>query len=112
MSPKTSSQLDQDNSCFTTADTGPCVGISFCLPSRRIFIPHSWLQYAELSDNGTELHLSYTHSLVIITGSRLQELQEATESFALRTVREGSVCATERTGSASVIRIDIIEQTS
>ena len=41
------------------------------LPSRRRFIPYSWLLYAEVNEAGTELYFHYSHSVVTITGTNL-----------------------------------------
>src|SRR5271168_545721 len=63
-------------------------GITFHLPSRRRFIPYSWLLNAEMNRAETELYLQYSHCVVTITGTELRALHEAMEHFHLHTVRE------------------------
>jgi hypothetical protein len=103
--------ISQDKPCFH-AETGTSVGITFHLPSRRRFIPYSWLLYTELNRDETELHLHYTHSIVIVTGSGLHDLQEKAECFRLCSVRETSPSSLESTSRASVTRIEITENAS
>jgi predicted NACHT family NTPase len=86
-------------------------GITFHLPSRRQFIPYSWLLYAEMNQAETELYLQYNHSVVTITGTELRVLHEAMEHFHLHTVRE---CPSSGSSwkSATVSRIEIAEKVS
>ena len=63
-------------------------GITFHLPSRRWFIPYSWLLHCELNQNATELQLHYSHTVVTITGTKLRELLSAVEDFKLKAVQE------------------------
>ncbi len=51
-------------------------GITFHLPSRRRFIPYSWLLYAEMNEAETELYLQYNHCVVMIAGTELRVLHE------------------------------------
>jgi hypothetical protein len=96
--------------CFDSEMVGTRLGITFHLPSRCRFIPYSWLLHAELNEAGTELYLHYTHSVVIIIGTHLEELHEAVKGYQLHAVREtppsplGQVC--------SVSRIEIAENVS
>ena len=86
-------------------------GITFHLPSRRRFIPYSWLRYSELNQSETELQLHYTHSTVTITGTNLHHLHDAVEHFQLKAVRELTSSATlEKFPDATVSRIEIIEK--
>jgi len=86
-------------------------GITFHLPSRRRFIPYSWLRYSELNQSETELRLHYTHSTVTITGTHLHHLHDAVEHFQLKAVRELASSATlEKLPDATVSRIEIIEK--
>ena len=86
-------------------------GITFHLPSRRRFIPYSWLLYAEMNEAETELYLQYNHCVVTITGTALRALHEAMEHFHLHTVRE---CPSSGSSwkSATVSRIEIAEKVS
>ena len=86
-------------------------GITFHLPSRRRFIPYSWLLYAEMNEAETELYLQYNHCVVTITGTELSALHEAMEHFHLHTVRE---CPSSGGSwkSAIVSRIEIAEKVS
>ena len=97
--------------CFERELSGSHLGISFYLPSRRRFIPYSWLLYADLDQSATELYLHYSHSVVTITGTNLEELHEAVEFFQLRVVRELTSSAYEGK-SPGVSRIEIAEKTS
>ncbi len=86
-------------------------GITFHLPSRRRFIPYSWLLYAEMNEAETELYLQYNHCVVTITGTALRALSDALEHFHLHTVRE---CPSPGGSwkSATVSRIEIAEKVS
>src|SRR5271167_1410091 len=99
-----------EDRCFDSEMVGMRLGITFHLPSRRRFIPYSWLLYTEVNEAGTELYLHYTHSVVIITGIHLEELYEAMKNFQLHAVREMSPSSSGRT--ASVARIEIVENAS
>ncbi len=97
--------------CFERELTGSRLGISFGLPSRRRFIPYSWMLYAELNQAKTELYFHYSHSIVTIVGKNLGELHEAAELFQLGVVRELSMSPFDDTGPV-VTRIEIAEKTS
>ena len=87
-------------------------GITFHLPTRRRFIPYSWLRYSELNHNETELQLHYTHSVVTITGTHLHHLHDAVEHFQLKAVRElASPAMPGNFPDATVSRIEITEKT-
>ena len=86
-------------------------GITFHLPSRRRFIPYSWLLYAEMNEAETELYLQYNHCVVTITGTELRVLHEAMEHFHLHTVQEVPSSGASRK-SATVSRIEIAEEVS
>jgi hypothetical protein len=97
--------------CFERELSGSHLGISFYLPSRRRFIPYSWLLYADLNQAATELYLHYSHSVVTIAGTNLEELHEAAELFQLRVVRE-LPSSSWQGKSPGVSRIEIAEKTS
>ena len=97
--------------CFERELSGSHLGISFYLPSRRRFIPYSWLLYADLDQSATELYLHYSHSVVTIAGMNLGELHEAAELFQLRVVRE-LLSSSWQGKSPGVSRIEIAEKTS
>jgi hypothetical protein len=84
-------------------------GITFHLPSRRWFIPYSWLLHAELNQNATELQLHYSHTVVTITGTKLRELLIAVEDFKLKAVQERSQ-AVSSGNLPTVSRIEIAEK--
>jgi hypothetical protein len=84
-------------------------GITFHLPSRRWFIPYSWLLHSELNQNATELQLHYTHTVVTITGTKLHELHNAVEDFRLTAVQELSQ-AVSQGKLPTVSRIEIAEK--
>ena len=86
-------------------------GITFHLPSRRRFIPYSWLLHAEMNEAETELYLQYSHCVVTITGTELHALHQAMEHFHLHTVREIPSSGGSRK-SATVSRIEIAEKVS
>ncbi len=86
-------------------------GITFILPSRRWFIPYSWLLHSELNQNATELQLHYSHAVVTITGSKLDELLGAVEDFRLTVVQELPQAVSPGTfPAATVSRIEIAEK--
>lgn len=97
--------------CFERELSGSRLGISFGLPSRRRFIPYSWLLHAELNQAETELYFHYSHSVVTISGKNLRELHEAAEHFQLGVVRELPLSALDDKGPV-VTRIEIAEKTS
>ena len=97
--------------CFERELSGSRLGISFYLPSRRRFIPYSWMLYADLNEAATELYLHYSHSVVTIAGTNLGELHEAAEFFQLSAVRELPSSAYEGK-SPGVTRIEINEKAS
>jgi hypothetical protein len=101
----------QQTQCFDRGLSGSHLGISFYLPSRRRFIPYSWLHYADLNQASTELYLHYTHAVVTITGRNLEELHEAVEHFQLRAVRE-LPSSSWQGQSPMVSRIEIAESAS
>ena len=84
-------------------------GITFHLPSRRWFIPYSWLLHAELNQNATELQLHYSHTVVTITGTKLRELLIAVEDFKLKAVQELPQAITSG-NLPTVSRIEIAEK--
>ena len=96
-----------EDRCFESEMVGTRLGITFHLPSRRRFIPYSWLLYIEVNEAGTELHLHYTHSVVSITGTHLEELHDAMKDFRLHAVREMSPSSPGR--ASSIARIEIVE---
>jgi hypothetical protein len=97
--------------CFERELSGSRLGISFCLPSRRRFIPYSWLLYAELNQTETELYFHYSHTVVTVVGKNLGELHEAAEIFQLGVVRELPLSLFDDKG-AIVTRIEIAEKSS
>ena len=97
--------------CFERELSGSRLGISFHLPSRRRFIPYSWLLYADLNEAATELYMHYSHSVVTIAGTNLRELHEAAELFQLSVVRE-LPSSSWQGKSPGVSRIEIAEKTS
>ena len=101
--------LSCENPCFEIESFGAGVGTTFYFPSRRRFIPYSWLLFSELNNDATELNFHYTHSIVTITGSRLRPVQEAVERFVLRWVRERSQSFSGENPGATVTRIEIAE---
>jgi hypothetical protein len=96
-----------EDRCFESEMVGVRLGITFHLPTRRRFIPYSWLLYIEVNEAGTELYLHYTHSVVTITGTHLEELHEAMKDSRLHAVREMSPSSSGRT--SSIARIEIVE---
>jgi hypothetical protein len=86
-------------------------GIAFHLPSRRWFIPYSWLLHSELNQNVTELQLHYSHTVVTITGTNLGELHDAVEDFRLTAVQElHQTVSPGKFPAATVSRIEIAEK--
>jgi hypothetical protein len=83
-------------------------GITFHLPSRRRFIPSSWLLHADLNEKGTELQIHYTHSLVTINGTNLQHLHEEMAKSMVSWVREMAV--PQKNFDRTVTRIEITEK--
>jgi hypothetical protein len=89
---------------------GNSVGISFHLPTRRRFIPNSWLLHADLNERATEIQVHYTHSLVTIDGTNLANLHEQVAKFGVSWVRELS--ASPKADNPTVTRIEITEKTA
>jgi len=88
----------------------PSQGVTFCPPSRHVFIPHTWLLRAELNQKGTELTIHYSHVIVNISGTYLGPVHEALTEFKLRAVRESSSPSVVETASTTVNRIEISEK--
>jgi hypothetical protein len=84
-------------------------GITFHLPSRRRFIPQSWLLHADINEKGTELQIHYTQSLVTINGTNLHHLHEEMAKSMVSWVKEMS--AAHKDTDPTVTRIEITEKT-
>jgi hypothetical protein len=87
-------------------------GIMFCLPSRRRFIPYSWLICSELNERETEVHFHYTHALVTVTGTNLGYIHEMVVRYELYALREMTPLASARATDPTVRRIEITEKAS
>jgi hypothetical protein len=84
------------------------VGITFHLPSRRWFIPNCWMLQAGVNEKGTEIRVHYTHSLVTIHGTNLDNLHEQIARFRVSWVRE--LAAMPKAIDPTVTRIEIAEK--
>jgi hypothetical protein len=84
-------------------------GITFCLPSRRRFIPNCWMLHADINEKGTEVQIHYTHSLVTLHGTNLENFHEYVSKFGVGWVRE--LPAMPRSTDPTVTRIEITEKT-
>jgi len=96
---------------YQSDSTAIVQGITFHLPSRRRFIPYSWLLHAEMNHSETELYLQYNHCVVTITGKELRALHDALKHFHLHTVREYPSSGSSWK-SVTVSRVEIIEKVS
>lgn len=96
------------SACFEGDPTLTSQGITFHLPSRRRFIPYSWLLYAEVNEAQTELYLHYSHCVVTVVGTDLGALHKSVGQFHLRMIRE--LPSTFSAQSPSVSRIEIAEK--
>jgi hypothetical protein len=95
--------------CFGIESTRTVQGIMFCLPSRRRFIPYSWLLHVECNRDETELLFNYTHAVVTVTGRNLAYVHEAIIRFYLYTLRETPPSALARSTETTITRIEIPE---
>jgi hypothetical protein len=86
------------------------VGITFYLPSRRRFIPHSLLLYADMNEKGTELQIHYTHWLVTINGTNLSRLHDRVAKFQVSCVQEMPTMPDKF--DPTITRIEITEKVS
>ena len=58
-------------------------GIMFWMPSRRRFIPYSWLICSEINESETEIHFHYTHALVTVSGTNLGYIHDMVVRYEL-----------------------------
>jgi hypothetical protein len=86
---------------------GSSVGITFCLPSRRRFIPNAWLLHAELNKQATAIEMHYTHCLVTVEGMNLGNLHEQIGKFGVGWIQELRLAKPDE---PSVTRIEIAEK--
>jgi hypothetical protein len=87
-------------------------GIMFWMPSRRRFIPYSWLICSEINESETEIHFHYTHALVTVTGTNLGYIHDMVVRYELYALREMTPVASARTTDPTVRRIEITEKVS
>ena len=87
-------------------------GIMFWMPSRRRFIPYSWLICSEINESETEIHFHYTHALVTVTGSNLGYIHDMVVRYELYALRELTPVASAKTDEPTVRRIEITEKAS
>ena len=85
------------------------VGITFYLPSRRRFIPHSLMLHADMNEEGTELLIHYTNWLVTITGTNLSGLHDRVANFQVSFVQEMPTMPDKF--DPTITRIEITEKT-
>jgi len=95
----------EETYCYSIETSRTSPGITFHLPSRRRFIPYSWLLYAEMNEAQTEFDLHYTHSVVTITGSHLGLLHDYARNFQLSIVHEMQ----SSSDWPSITQIEIVE---
>jgi hypothetical protein len=99
----------QPPACFGIESTRTVQGILFYLPSRRRFIPYSWLLHVECNRDETELQFRYTHAIVTVTGRNLAYVHEAVIRFYLYSLRETPPSASARFTETTITRIEIAE---
>ena len=87
-------------------------GIMFWMPSRRRFIPYSWLICSEINESETEIHFHYTHALVTVTGTNLGYIHEMVVRYELYALRELTPLTSSRPTDPTVRRIEITERAS
>jgi hypothetical protein len=87
-------------------------GIMFWMPSRRRFIPYSWLICSEINESETEIHFHYTHALVTVTGTNLGYIHDMVVRYELYALREMPPLASANSTDPTVRRIEITEKTS
>ena len=87
-------------------------GIMFCLPSRRRFIPYSWLISSEINERETEIRFHYTHAFVTVTGTNLGYIHEMVVRYELYWLRELAPPAPANPTDPTVRRIEINEKLS
>jgi hypothetical protein len=73
---------------FGSESTRMVQGIMFWMPSRRRFIPYSWLICSETNESETEIHFHYTHALVTVTGTNLGYIHDMVVRYELYALRE------------------------
>ena len=87
-------------------------GIMFWMPSRRRFIPYSWLICSEINESETEIHFHYTHALVAVTGTNLGYIHDMVVRYELYALREMTPLASAIATDPTVRRIEITEKAS
>jgi hypothetical protein len=84
----------------------------FWMPSRRRFIPYSWLICSEINENETDIHFHYTHALVTVTGTNLGYIHDMVVRYELYALREMTPLTSARETDPTVRRIEITEKAS
>ena len=87
-------------------------GIMFWMPSRRRFIPYSWLICSEINGSETEIHFHYTHAVVTVTGTNLGYIHEMVVRYELYALREVAPPTSVNPNDPTVRRIEINEKVS
>jgi hypothetical protein len=99
---------EKDNYPAEWSDGAP--GIIFHLAIRRRYIPYGWLLHVEINRDETEIQFHFTHSIVIVTGTKLETLYDWASKSKLGAVRE-SAPFTMTTQYPIVRRIEITDKT-
>ena len=102
----------KDGYPYGSESTRMVQGIMFWMPSRRRFIPYSWLICSEINENETEIHFHYTHALVTVTGTNLGYIHDMVVRYELYALREMTPLASAGTTDPTVRRIEINEKVS
>ena len=87
-------------------------GIMFWMPSRRRFIPYSWLICSKINERETEIHFHYTQALVTVTGTNLGYIHDMVVRYELYALRELTPVASAKANEPTVRRIEITEKAS
>ena len=102
----------KDGYPYGSESTRMVQGIMFWMPSRRRFIPYSWLICSEINESETEIHFHYTHALVTVIGTNLGYIHEMVVRYELYALRELTPLASASATDPTVRRIEITEKAS
>ena len=97
---------------YASESTRMVQGILFWMPSRRRFIPYSWLICSEINQSETEIHFHYAQALVTVTGTNLGYIHDMVVRYELYALRELTPVASAKDDEPTVRRIEITEKAS
>jgi hypothetical protein len=87
----------------------PYSGIIYSTPTRRRFVPNSWLMHAEVNEDGTRLEILYTHCVMAVTGTNLGLVLPFLLGWEIDALKEGGKITSDKQ-IAEITQVDISER--